>query len=276
VSSNSNGPSRDWLKLAVSSQAKSRIKQWFKKEDKDQNINLGKDRLEKETKKLGFKLTELLKDEWLNKIANKLSYNSTEDLYASLGYGSASLNQVLGKLKELHKEYYKDIVKENIEEEIEKKVSSKSKTPTQGITIKGIDNIKVRFSKCCNPVPGDDIVGYITRGRGVSVHRSDCPNINDLSKETRFIEVEWDTRKKVSYQAEIQIKAVDRAGLLSQITQLLSEVNLVLASLNARTNKEKLALINMTLEIKNIDQLNDLMKKIRSLKGVMDVYRVST
>jgi len=161
-------------------------------------------------------------------------------------------------------------------EEIEKKVSSKSKTPTQGITIKGIDNIKVRFSKCCNPVPGDDIVGYITRGRGVSVHRSDCPNINDLSKEARFIEVEWDTRKKVSYQAEIQIKAVDRAGLLSQITQLLSEVNLVLASLNARTNKEKLALINMTLEIKNIDQLNDLMKKIRSLKGVMDVYRVST
>lgn len=274
TSSNSNGPSRDWLKIAVSSQAKSKIKQWFKKEERTENIDLGKERLEKEVKRQGYKISEILKDEWLNKIAEKLSFNATDDLFAALGYGSVTLSQVITKLKEFYKEYYKTNIENDIED---KKITNrKTKPPTQGITIKGIDNIKVRFSKCCNPVPGDDIVGYITRGRGVSVHRIDCPNVKDLGNEARMLEVSWDIRKKVSYQAEIQIKATDRVGLLSQLTQLLSEVNLMLASLNARTSKEKLAIINMTLEINNIEQLTQLMKKIKSLKGVIDVYRVVT
>ncbi len=134
----------------------------------------------------------------------------------------------------------------------------------------------VRFSKCCNPVPGDEIIGYITRGRGVSIHRKDCPNIADLSIQDRFIEVEWDNAKKVSYLAEIQIKATDRSGLLSEITQLLTEKNLAVTSLNARTNREKIALINLVLEIKSVEQLNELMRKIRSINGVIDVYRVIT
>jgi len=275
TSSNSNGPSRDWLKIVKSSQAKSRVRQWFKKEERDDNIVKGKDTLEKEVKRQGFKLTEILKDDWLKVITKKLSLNSTEDLYAAIGYGSITLSQVMIKLKDFYKE-------ENIQKQDERELLTKQPKikeeykPTQGITITGIDNIKVRFSRCCNPVPGDEIAGYITRGRGVSVHRSDCPNVADLSLKGRFIDVEWDTDKKNSYQAEIQIKASDRTGLLTEITQLLTEVGLTVTSLNARTNKEKIAMINMTLEIRDIEQLKELMRKIKRLVGVMDVYRVIT
>ncbi|WP_204260274.1 RelA/SpoT family protein [Caloranaerobacter azorensis] len=274
TSANSNGPSRDWLKFVKSSHAKSKIKQWFKKEERAQNINRGKEQIEKEAKRQGFKLTEILKEDWLNEVASKLSLSSIDDLYAAVGYGSITIPQVIHRLKELHKEYYK---KDDKDEDIIKQTKNKKEyRPTQGVKIKGIDNIMVRFSKCCNPVPGDEIIGYITRGRGVSIHRKDCPNIADLSIQDRFIEVEWDNAKKVSYLAEIQIKATDRAGLLSEITQLLTEKNLAVTSLNARTNREKIALINLVLEIKSVEQLNELMRKIRSINGVIDVYRVIT
>ncbi|MTI70961.1 MAG: bifunctional (p)ppGpp synthetase/guanosine-3',5'-bis(diphosphate) 3'-pyrophosphohydrolase [Firmicutes bacterium] len=273
TSANSNGPSRDWLKIVKSSQAKSKIRQWFKKEEKSQNINKGKEALEKEVKKQGYKLTEILKEDWLNKIADKLNFNNIEDLYAGLGYGSITLPQIVSKLKVMYKEYYTEQEPKKI---VTKQVNKQGNKPTQGVKVKGIDNVKVRFAKCCNPVPGDDIVGYITRGRGVSVHRKDCPNINDLSQGSRLMDVEWDDGKRVSYQAEIQIKAIDRPGLLTQVTQLLTDANLLVTSLNARTSKEKLALINMTLEIKNVGQLKDLMKKIKSIDGVIDVYRVIT
>ncbi len=275
TSANSSGPSRDWLKVVKSSQAKSKIKQWFKKEEKTQNINKGKDRLEKEVKKQGFKLTEILKEEWLKKVAEKLSFNEINDLYAALGYGSVTLSQIITKLKEYYSEYYKD---KKIEEESLnlKNKGKKNREPTQGIKIKGVENIKVRFAKCCNPVPGDDIIGYITRGRGVSVHRSDCPNLGEMGNEARLIDVEWNTQKKVSYQAEIQLKATDRPGLLTEVTKLLSDANMLVSSLNARTSKERIAIVNMILEIKDVNQLNDLMKKLRIVKGVLDVYRVIT
>ncbi|MGF7057329.1 RelA/SpoT family protein [Brassicibacter mesophilus] len=275
TSPNSNGPSRDWLKIVKSSQAKSRIRQWFKKEERDENINKGKEMLEKEVKRQGFKLTEILKEEWLKSIAKKLSLNSVEDMYAGIGYGSITLSQVITKLKEFYKEYYNQ--KEDEKELLNKQVNTRGEyKPTQGITVKGVDNIKVRFSRCCSPVPGDDIVGYITRGRGVSVHRRDCPNVTELNLHERFIDVEWDTDKKSSYQAEIQIKATDRTGLLTEITQLLTDANLTVTSLNARTSKERIALINMTLEIKDVEQLKELMRKIKRLNGVIDVYRVIT
>lgn len=274
TSSNSSGPSRDWLKIVKSSQAKSKIKQWFKKEEKSDNIIKGRDKLEREVKREGYKLTEILKDEWLEKIAEKLSFSKIDDLYASLGYGNITLAQITTKLKEYHKEYYKVIDEpQKVHNQVRSKINKKQ---NQGIKISGIDNVKVRFAKCCNPVPGDDIKGYITRGRGVSVHRSDCPNILDLGKDQRFIEVDWATEDKTSYQAEIQVKGTDRPGLLSEITILLSEANLFVSSLNARTNKEKLAIINLTLEIKDINQLNNLMKRLKRIRGVLDVYRVTT
>lgn len=276
TSSSSTGPSRDWLKIVKSSQAKNKIRQWFKREERDLNINRGKEMLEKEVKRQGYKLTEILKEDWLKNIANKLSLNTSDDLYAALGYGNITLSQVVPRLKELYKDYYNiedDNI--NIEQKIkEQPAPKKNKRVTQGISIKGVDNIKVRFAKCCNPVPGDDIVGYITRGRGVSIHRKDCPNISDLVGQERFIDVEWDTNEKAEYPVEIQIKATDRSGLLTDITQGITDSNISLLSLNARTNKEKLVLINMTLEIKNTEQLRDLMKRIKKLKGVIDVYRV--
>ena len=276
TSSSSTGPSRDWLKIVKSSQAKTKIRQWFKREERGLNINRGKEMLEKEIKRQGYKFTDILKEDWLKNIANKLSLNTSDDLYAALGYGSVTLSQVIPRLKEFYREYYKiDDDRMGIDQKTkEQPLPKKEKKVTQGISIKGVDNIKVRFSKCCNPVPGDEIIGYITRGRGVSIHRKDCPNISDLAGQERFIDVEWDNSEKAEYPVEIQIKATDRSGLLTEITQRITDSNISLLSLNARTNREKLVLINMTLEIKDTEQLSDLMKKIKKLKGVIDVYRV--
>lgn len=277
TSANNTGPSRDWLKVVKSSQAKTKIRQWFKREEKDLNIIKGKDMLEKEVKRQGFKLTEILKEDWLKNIASKLSLNNTDDLYAGLGYGSVTLSQVMPRLKEFYKEHHDIKEEKNIfEPKITPQISKKKERVQQGVTIKGVDNIKVRFSKCCNPVPGDEIVGYITRGRGVSIHRSDCPNIEDLGSGERFIYVEWADDEKASYQAEIQIKATDRSGLLTDITQRITEAKLAVLSLSARRNREKLVVMNIILEIKDINQLRQLMKKIKKIKGVIDVYRVTT
>ena len=277
TSASNTGPSRDWLKNVKSSQAKTKIRQWFKREERDLNIIKGKDILEKEVKRQGYKLTEMLKEDWLKSISNKLSINNVDDLYAGLGYGSVTLSQVMPRLKEYHKDYYKGKEDKRIYE-TKSPTTPARKEPkfAQGVTIKGVDNIKVRFSKCCNPVPGDEIIGYITRGRGVSIHRKDCPNIEGLGNHERYIEIEWDTDKKASYQAEIQIKSTDRPGILTDITQKITEADLAVISLNARTNKEKLVLMNITLEIKNVEQLKELIKKIKIVKGVIDAYRVTT
>lgn len=276
TSSTSTGPSRDWLKIVKSSQAKNKIRQWFKREERELNINRGKEMLEKELKRQGYKLAEILKEDWLKNIASKLNLNTSEDLYAALGYGSVTLSQVIQRLKEFYKDYYK-IDDEKIENEKLSEIPQipkKKKKVTQGVSIRGVDNVKIRFAKCCNPVPGDEIIGYITRGRGLSIHRKDCPNILDLTGQERFIDVEWDTDEKAEYPVEIQIKTTDRPGLLADITQGITDSNISLLSLNARTSKEKLVLINMILEIKDTEQLKELMKRIRKLKGVIDVYRV--
>ncbi|OZV10707.1 (p)ppGpp synthetase [Tissierella sp. P1] len=276
TSANSNGPSRDWIKIVKSTQAKTKIRQWFKAKEKDFNIIRGKELLEKEVKRLGYKSSEILKDEWIKNIASKVSINSIDDLYAAIGYGSITLNQVISKLRTQYNEYYK-ITDEKafVESKIQQTTQNKISKPTQGIKIKGVDNIKIRFSKCCNPVPGDEVVGYITRGRGVSVHRTDCPNITMSDDAERFIEVEWDFQKKASYPAEIQIKASDRSGLLAEITQKITDSDLGVISLNARTSKDKIVFINVTLEIKDIEELRDLMRKIKRIRNVMDVYRVT-
>lgn len=276
TSANSNGPSRDWLKIVKSSQAKSRIKQWFKKEEREQNILRGKALLEKEVKKLGFKPSDLLKEEWLQKIVEKHTLLELDSLYSAIGYGSVPIKPVVSKLKEYYEEVNgKMLTNEEVIDKVEKAPPKpKKERSDQGIRVKGVDNIKVKFSKCCSPVPGDDIVGYITKGRGVSVHRIDCPNVINVEDKERFIEVEWDTVEKIDFGAEIQVRAVDERGLLFEITKMISEANLYVSSLNARTNKDKTTTINITIEIKDINQLNHLMKKIRSLKEVLDVYRV--
>lgn len=277
ITSANSGPSRDWLKIVKTNQAKSRIKQWFKLKDKDSNIIKGKEMLEKEIKKLGYKPSDILKDEWIKNVSNKLSINSIEDLYASLGYGNITLHQVIVRLKEYYNELFKITdEKAYVEEQIKKPQQTKKPKHTQGILVKGVDNIKIRFSKCCNPVPGDEIIGFITQGRGVSIHRTDCPNIVSGDGIERFIEVEWDIQKDSSYNAEIQVSGNDRPGLLAEIALKINDADIGLLSMNARTNKEKVVNINMTLEIKNVKQLSELMIRIKKIKSIIDVYRVTS
>ncbi len=284
TSSNSNGPSRDWLKIVKSSQAKTKIKQWFKKERREENVEKGRETLEREVRRQGFTMSEALNPKLLISIAKRLGLSSEEDLYAAVGYGGITLTQILPKIKEVVK---KEAVKKEVSPELAEKDTqlqqknyenkSRSNKQSQGVTVKGIDNIMVRFSRCCNPVPGDEIVGYITRGRGVSVHRKDCPNLLDATEAAdRLIDVEWDTSKPLAFQAEIQIRAADRKGLLSEITKILSDSKHTVNALNARTNKERMAILNLTIEINDIDELDKLMQKFRNLKGTFDVHRVIT
>lgn len=279
TSSHSNGPSRDWLKFVKSTQAKNKIRQWFKKERKEENTEKGREMLEREVRRSGYDLQNLLKQQWLLMLAKKFNLNTIEDLYAAIGYGGIMLNQVVPKLKEMHKLAQREerpIEEANFPQSKPYKGKQERKGD-QGVRVKGIDNILVRFSKCCNPVPGDEITGFITRGRGVSIHRKDCPNISTAADSLdRFIEVEWDEGNQTSYQTEIQIVSADRKGLLSEITNVVSEAKLSVTALNARTNKERIAIINLTIEITNIDQLDKLMNKVKNLQGVMDVFRVTS
>ncbi len=276
TSTNSNGPSRDWLKLVKSSQAKNKIRQWFKKEKRDENIVKGRELLERESKRQGFTTSQILKSEWLEVIHKKFGLHSVEDLYSSLGFGGISPNQVLIKIKDEYKKILKPEEKEqeDAEKQIQKAVAKPKVYNSNGVNVKGIDNVMIRFSRCCNPVLGDEITGYITKGRGVSVHRKDCPNVEDLLKEPeRIVEVQWNTLTKVSYNADIQIRASDRQGLLAEVTNMINENNVNIVSFYSRTTKDKVALINFVLIIADIDQLNKLIRKFRKIEGVIDVYR---
>ncbi len=270
TSASSNGPSRDWLKIVKSSQARSKIRKYFKDMERGTDIDHGKDAIEKEVKRQGFKLTELLKEKWLLEVVEKMNLKTLDNLYAAVGHRTITELQVVMKLITKYKAVNKDKFEEKIKEVT---VPKKSKAPTSGVIIKGLDNIKVRFSKCCSPVPGDEIVGYITRGRGVSVHRADCTNISTTDKDARFIEVEWDNQKTINFTAEIQIEAVDRPGLLQDITGAYTEFKVNATHLNLRVNKEKIAIMNITFEIKESKELNDLIKKFKKIDGVIDVYR---
>jgi guanosine-3',5'-bis(diphosphate) 3'-pyrophosphohydrolase len=276
TSTSSRGPSRDWLNIVKTSQAKNKIKQWFKKELKEENIIKGKDMLEKEAKRQGYSLPQLLKTEWLESILKRFSLNSIEDMYAAVGYGGITSHQIITRLVDEQKKLKKLEAKE---ESITKQGNKDEKGPllsTQGIVVKGVSNVLVRFSKCCNPVPGDDIIGYITRGRGVSIHRKDCSNLTDPSVEPeRFVDVDWEPSSKSSYHAEIQIIAADRNGLLFDITSLISEMKIVVTAINARTNRNKTAVVNLIVEIADAEQLEKIIRQFKKLPEIVEVFRVS-
>ena len=278
TSQSSAGPSRDWLKIATSSQAKSKIRKFFKEKDKDFNVDKGKELVEREIKKQGYQVTDLLKDDWIKVVADKYNMFTVSNLYAAVGNGGITENQIVNRLKLIYLEKNKDKIEIEKIETLEKnlaKTTQRTDKHASGVIIKGIDNIKVRFSKCCNPVPGDAIVGYITRGRGVSVHRADCTNIHDLSdsEDQRFIDVHWDYKEKATFLSELQIKALDRPKLLQDLTGLYAEAKLNAVSLNLRINKERIAIVDIGFEINETKQIEDLIKKIKKLDGVLEVYR---
>mgnify|MGYP000854512786 CR=1 FL=1 len=279
TSQSSTGPSRDWLKIAASSQAKSKIRKFFKDRDKEFNVEKGKELIEREIKKQGYQVGDLLKDDWIKTVADKYNMFSLSNLYAAVGSGGITENQIVNRLKLIYLEKNKDKLEldkiESLEKSIDAKIPKRIEKHASGVIIKGIDNVKIRFSKCCNPVPGDAIVGYITRGRGVSIHRADCTNIHDLSdsSDQRFIEVQWDDKEKAAFLSELQIKALDRPKLLQDITSLYVDAKLNAVSLNLRINKDKIAIVDIGFEINDIKQIEDLIKKIKKLDGVLEAYR---
>jgi len=272
LTSSNSGPSRDWVNIVKSPQARSRIRQWFKVKDKDQNMEKGQEMLEREVRKLNYNLEEFIDEEKLEQIGRRMGLGNLDDLYASIGFGSTSLSQIIPKLRD---DYEKRHPKKEVKPLVKKPVGRPKEKSSQGINIEGVDDIKVRFSKCCNPVPGDDIVGYITRGRGVSVHRKDCSNVVNAIDPERFIDVYWGSHEQTAYPAEVQIKSVDKQGLLAEITNKMAETDISLLSLNARTNKDKIVIINMTLEIKDKEELQKFLREMRRLEGVIDAYRVT-
>ncbi len=272
--STSHGPSRDWLKIVKTNQARNKIKQWFKKERREENIEKGKEMLEREAKRQGYPLSQLLKNEWIDGIFKKYGFTSMDDLYSALGYGGISTGPIMTRLLE---EYRKANTQETPESIIKESRAEKEKEiPGNGIQVKGVDNIMIRFAKCCNPVPGDPIIGYITKGRGVSVHRGDCVNLADEFVETnRLIEVSWIGEHKAAYNAEIQIVAQDRQALLADLTNAIADIKINVTAINARTAKNKMVVVNMNMEIHDTKQLEKVMKFLGRLPDVMDVYRVN-
>lgn len=277
TSASVHGPSRDWLKIVKSSQARNKINQWFKKEKREENIAKGKEAVEKELKKHGMSFAQLFKPEWLEPVLKRYTFNSMDDLYAAIGFGAITASKIVSRLKD---EYRKSTKLEGIEgipvesPYLAKTEQRRKQTNESGVIVKGINNCLIRLARCCNPVPGDDIIGYVTRGRGVSVHRKDCININsNLDEKSRLIEVYWHGADNVSYKADVTIMANDRTALLMEITNVIGEARIPLKAINARTTKDQIAIINLTLEITDTEQLDKIIKKLRKINSVFEVSR---
>jgi len=271
------GPNMDWINIVKSNQAKSKIRSWFKKAKREENIAKGKDLLEREAKKQTCNFGEVAKGDALNLLLKKYSLNNIEDLYAAVGLNGMMSATIVSKLKEAS-EKGKEEVKDWAEiEEQANKAAAKTKLSQKhpGVVVKGESNLLVRFAMCCNPVPGDEIVGYITKGRGVSIHRKDCKNVAHVmeNEENRFVEVSWGLPKGAEYVAEFQIKAEDRPSLLSDIMDIINKSDAQLYSLNAKPNKTGIATVKIKLKISSVEDLKDVMRKIKRVKSVLEVYR---
>ncbi|MFY9135137.1 MAG: TGS domain-containing protein, partial [Bacillota bacterium] len=261
------GPSRDWLAIAKTSKAKGKIRQWLKEEQREASVEQGKELVEKELKKLGLQVRANMKEERLLEVAQKFSYQSTDDLLASVGYGKLSAAQVVTKL-----------VPERAADETPKPSPAKKKAgSSHGVRVPGVDNLLVRFARCCNPVPGDPIVGYVTRGRGVSVHRKDCPNAMIIvnAEKDRVVDVYWDTKDGESYPVEIEMEAYDAPGLLTGVINTAVEMKAHVSAVTARTLKNRVAVINMTVEIHDVEHMDSVMERLRRISGVQSVRRAA-
>ena len=286
TSQNSKGPSRDWLTLVKSTQAKNKINQWFKAELKEDNIIRGKDMINNYCKTKNINLSELLKSEFMSKVMSKYGFRDWDSIYAAVGHGGLKEGQVVNKLKEEYdKKHKKELTDEKVLETIseikENKPATVAKTKS-GIVVEGIHDVAVRFSKCCNPVPGDEIVGFVTRGRGVSIHRTDCINLMNLSEEdrARLIEAEWATGVGSAqggelYFAEITIYANNRNGVLVDVSRILTENKIDVTSMTARTSKQGTATISIGFEINGVEQLQFIVSKLRSVESVIDIQRTT-
>lgn len=281
TSQNSKGPSRDWLSIVKSTQAKNKINQWFKSELKEDNINRGKELIVNYCKTKSITLSDLIKPEYTTIVMHKYGFRDWDSILAAIGHGGLKEGPVVNKLlEEYKKKHIKEITDANILESIsdikERMPQKKSKS---GIVVEGIHDVAVRFSKCCSPVPGDEIVGFVTRGRGVSIHRTDCINVINLPEEdrVRLIDAEWNVSDGKDpnsvYSAEIKIYANNRSGVLVDISKLFTENKIDVTSMNVRTSKQGTATISIGFQINGVDQLNEIIAKIRNVESVLDIER---
>ena len=274
-----NGPSRDWLNIVASSDTRAKIRSWFKKEKREENIIRGRDMLEKEAKRLGYAPKDLLRDEWLNSVCLRFNINNDADMLAAIGYGGIAINGVMAKLIEHHKKAIKAATPPDVTQMLEgikqQHRNSKKNKASHGILVEGESGMLVRLARCCNPIPGDPIIGYITKGRGVSVHRADCPNVlSDDGDTTRVIDVNWDVGLDKTYTVEIEINCNDTTGVLTSILSVPAEMKINVSSVNAKANKgNKTSTIIMGLEVNNAAQISMVMAKIRRLKDIYSVGR---
>ena len=280
-----HGPSRDWVKIARSSNARSKIRQWFKREHRDENIVNGRASFESELKRTGVTLKELTNEENLPGVLKKLAYNTLDDMYAAIGYGGVTSLKLIGRLREeiqkILKQHQADRQAE-VPVEAGKPEATRPAVPTraggeQGIVVEGLDNCLVKFSKCCTPVPGDKIVGFITRGYGVSVHRRDCPNAAPERRRPeeagRWIKVSWGTNTRESYRTALQVVAKDRLSLIMDVSTALAAIKTRVSSLNARSTPDGFTLITMDVDVSDREQLRGVIRRLEQISGVMRVTR---
>ncbi len=271
TSKHSYGPSQDWLKIAKSAHARNKIKQWFKKEKREENVAKGQQMIEMEIKSRGFDLKEVLTEENILDAAAKFNFQGQEDMYAAVGYGGLTAAQIVTRLTEK--------LRREREEQQPVVPEFKPATPVtgrseSGVKVRGVDNLLVRISRCCTPVPGDQIIGFITRGRGVSVHRRDCPNVLTEECNERLIDVDWEGDLKHNYSVDIEITGHDRNGLLNDVLQVVGETKTNISAVSGKADKNRVATIHMTISISNVDHLQKVVERIKRIKDIYSVRRI--
>lgn len=272
TSKSSGGPSRDWLKFVKTTKSRSKIKYWFKIQERDEIVQRGKELLDKELKRRHIDLKDNEKHDEFERLARKMGKNSAEELLELIGYNQVSPQQVISRLKVVQESEEQAV--DNINEFAAK---PSKKSTDKGIKVRGVEDLLVRMAKCCNPVPGDEIEGFITRGRGVSIHRKDCPNLKALMEtdKDRFITVSWDEQRNESYEVHITIEAFNKKALLNDITTLIKEEQINMSSVIARTDKYNRAHIELSLELNSLEHMRDIIKKIDQIPGIISVDRAN-
>ncbi|MBQ4425667.1 MAG: bifunctional (p)ppGpp synthetase/guanosine-3',5'-bis(diphosphate) 3'-pyrophosphohydrolase [Lachnospiraceae bacterium] len=279
TSQNSRGPSRDWLNMVKSTQARNKINQWFKEQNKEENIEKGRDLVERFAKAKGYNLNDLTKPPFMEKLLNKYGFREWNAVLASVGHGGLKEGQVVNKLAEEKRKYeQKHITDEQVLELTQENMKKPLTRAKGGIVVEGLQDLAVHFSRCCSPVPGDEIVGFVTRGRGVSIHRTDCINIINMpaDERARLIEAEWqlpETEKTQRYLAGLTIYVKNRIGILADISRVLTEMNIDITSLSTNVNKQGIATIEMQFQSTGVDEIQGVISKLRQISGVLDVTR---
>ncbi|MEW4287552.1 RelA/SpoT family protein [Rossellomorea marisflavi] len=276
TSKHSYGPSQDWLKLAQTSQAKNKIRQFFKKQRREENIEKGREMVEKEIKAQDFDVKEILTSENIKRVFEKFNFSNEDDMYAAVGYNGITAAQIANRLteKERRKREQEDILEETVKELNSQ--PQKRKKKDAGVHVEGIDNLLIRLSRCCSPVPGDEIVGFITKGRGVSVHRSDCTNVLAEGVEQRLIPVSWESDRydQKEYNVDIEISGYDRRGLLNEVLQAVNETKTNISAVSGKSDRNKVATINMSISIQNISHLHKVVERIKQISDIYAVRRI--